>query len=107
MPFNGSLALSQQWGRASNKLEWQWLSDKSRVDSNRLENKTTGYGLLNARSQWDLKPLTLAITNLLEKNYQLPLGGVSIAQYKQDKSQGFSQLKGQGRSVDLGLRYAF
>lgn len=109
MPFSGSLALSQQWGRASNKLEWQWLSDKNRVDSNRLENKTAGYGLLNASSQWDLKPLTLtlAITNLLDKNYQLPLGGVSIADHRQDPANGFGLLSGEGRSLNLSARYRF
>ncbi|WKE66251.1 TonB-dependent receptor [Gallaecimonas kandeliae] len=108
-PIQGSLALSQQFGSWTNKLEWAWSGRKHRVDARRLENETAGYGLLNLSSQWQAKALTLslAVTNLLDRDYQLPLGGVNIAQYKQDKSQGFSQLKGQGRSVDLGLRYAF
>ncbi|WP_115719824.1 TonB-dependent receptor plug domain-containing protein [Gallaecimonas mangrovi] len=109
MPLSGTLALSQQWGAAKNSIQWQWSDKKDRVDPNRLENQTAGYGLLNLRSEWDLKPVTLtfAVDNLLDRNYDLPLGGVSIAQYDKDDSQGFEQLKGEGRSLSINARYAF
>ena len=51
--------------------------------------------------------MSVDITNLLDEYYELPLGGVSIAEFKQDMSQGFNQLAGQGRSINLAMSYAF
>jgi len=44
---------------------------------------------------------------VFDEYYQLPLGGVSIAALKQDSSNGFEQLAGQGRSFNLSVSYAF
>ena len=87
----------------------QWVDSKTRVGSNRLENKTDQYHLLNlsSKASWDALTVSVDITNLLDEYYELPLGGVSIAQFKQDMSQGFNQLAGQGRSINLAMSYAF
>mgnify|MGYP000294817354 CR=1 FL=1 len=42
---------------------------------------------------------------VLDDYYELPLGGVSIAEFKQDSTQGFNQLAGQGRSINLAMSY--
>ena len=74
-----------------------------------MENATAAYSLLNisSRLQWQGVTLTFAVNNLLDHNYELPLGGVSIAEYKADSSQGFPQLAGAGRSLEFGVSYAF
>lgn len=108
-PLNSTLSLQHQLGKMQTKLTWQWQDGKNRLDSRRLENPTASYALLDFNSQWQHKQLTLSfgISNLLDKDYELPLGGVNIAEYRQDNSNGFSQLKGAGRSVSAGIRYSF
>ena len=62
---------------------------------------------LATKATWDKLTVRLVITNLLDEYYLQPLGGVSIAQFNVDQSQGFSQLAGQGRSLNAGISYAF
>jgi len=109
MPLHSKIALQQQLGQWQNSLSWEWVDSKTRIDPRRLENQTDSYSLLNLQTKgtWDKLTIKLAITNLLDEYYQQPLGGVSIAQYKVDTSQGFTQLAGQGRSFNLGLSYRF
>jgi iron complex outermembrane receptor protein len=109
MPLHSKIALEQQLGKWQNSLSWQWVDSKTRVDPRRIENLTANYSLVNlaTKARWDKLTVKLAITNLLDQYYQQPLGGVSIADFKTDMSQGFSQLAGQGRSVNAGISYAF
>lgn len=109
MPLQTDLRLTQQFGNWQNSAQWLWVGRKSQVDSRRLENMTDSYHLLNLQSQLTLQELTLsfAITNVFDRLYEQPLGGVSIAEYKADSSMGFSQLLGAGRSVNIGVSYAF
>lgn len=109
MPLHSKLALAQTIGKWQNSLTWQWVDSKTRVDPRRLENQTDSYHLLNieTKATWDNLTAKFAITNLLDEYYQQPLGGVSIAEFKGDMSKGFNQLAGQGRSVNIGMSYAF
>lgn len=109
MPLHSKIALEQQLGKWQNSLSWQWVDSKTRVDPRRIENLTANYSLVNlaTKARWDKLTVKLAITNLLDQYYQQPLGGVSIADFKTDMSEGFSQLAGQGRSVNAGISYAF
>ncbi|MBB1388549.1 TonB-dependent receptor [Shewanella sp. SG44-6] len=108
-PLQTELALHQELGDWKNSLSWQWVASKDRVDSQRLENTTNSYSLLNLSSSihWQGATMTVAVKNLLDEYYQLPLGGVSIAQYKTDNSNGFEQIAGAGRSLELNINYAF
>jgi iron complex outermembrane receptor protein len=108
-PLQTELALQQRLGRWQNSLVWQWVAKKDRVDKQRFENMTDSYHLLNFNSELSLESwkLSLSVSNLLDEYYQMPLGGLSIAQYKQDPSQGFQQLAGEGRSFNFGLSYQF
>ena len=109
MPLHSKIALEQQLGKWQNSLSWQWVDSKTRVDPRRIENLSANYSLVNlaTKARWDKLTVKLAITNLLDQYYQQPLGGVSIADFKTDMSEGFSQLAGQGRSVNAGISYAF
>ena len=108
-PLQSELTLQHQLGDWNNSISWQWVDTKDRVDNNRLENNTDSYSLLNIASsiEWQGATMTVAVNNLLDEYYQLPLGGVNIAQYKQDNTQGFTQMNGAGRSVELSVNYAF
>jgi iron complex outermembrane receptor protein len=108
-PLQSELALNQKVGRFENALSWQWVDSKTRVDSNRFENQTDSYSLLNlsSKASWDALTLSIDVTNLLDKFYEQPLGGVSIAALNNDSTNGYSQLAGQGRSFNLGVSYAF
>ncbi|MBQ4858061.1 TonB-dependent receptor [Pseudoalteromonas sp. MMG007] len=108
-PQQTQLGISQQVGRFENALSWQWVDTKSRVDNNRFENQTDSYSLVNLSSKatWDSLTLSAEVSNVFDEFYQLPLGGVSIAALKQDSSNGFEQLAGQGRSFNVSVSYAF
>ena len=108
-PLQTQLGISQQIGRFENALSWQWVDTKSRVDNNRFENQTDSYSLVNLSSKatWDSLTLSAEVSNVFDEYYQLPLGGVSIAALKQDSSNGFEQLAGQGRSFNVSISYAF
>ena len=96
-------------GNWQNSIEWQWVASKKDTDERRLENSTKSYHLVNASSKltWQDATLSFAVNNLFDTYYALPMGGVSIAEYRMDNSQGFSQVAGAGRSVNIGLSYAF
>lgn len=108
-PLHTSVSLQYQQGAWQTQLKWQWQASKERVDIRRLENQTASYALLDLSTQWQHKNLVLSfgVNNLLDKDYKLPLGGVNIAQYRANNSNGFAQLKGAGRSVNAGIRYNF
>lgn len=108
-PLHGSVSLQHQQGDWQTQLTWQWQDSKQRVDPRRLENTTSSYAVLDISTQWQRSNLTLnlGVSNLLDKDYYLPLGGVNIAQYQLDNSNGFMQIKGAGRSVNIAARYNF
>jgi iron complex outermembrane receptor protein len=106
MPLKARVTLEQNQAAWSNALEVELVSNKSRVDSNRLEPTTAGYALLNLRTSYQFKHarLDLAANNLLDKYYQLPLGGVDYSTWKAAGSAGtLGALPGMGRSVNAGL----
>lgn len=108
-PLQSKVGLHQKIGKFENALTWEWVDDKTRVDNNRFENQTDSYHLVNlsTKATWDALTVNVEVTNLLDEYYQLPLGGVSVAEYRGDNTQGFQQLAGQGRSVNIALSYAF
>ena len=106
MPLNMRLALEQTKGAWSNALELELVNKKTRVDDARLEPETAGYGVMNMRSsyQWKNARLDVAANNLLDKYYELPLGGVAYANWKAAGSVGaIGALPGMGRSINVGL----
>ena len=108
-PLHTAISVQHQHGQWLTALKWQWQASKTRVDDLRLENSTASYSLLDISTQWQTDSLTLSagISNLLDKDYEQTLGGVNIASFRSGDSTGFDQLKGAGRSVELGLIYRF
>lgn len=108
-PLQTDVVLTHQLGDWQSSLTWQFVGSKKRVDVNRFENETGSYHLLNLTTQWTVANVTLSagIDNLFDAYYQLPLGGVSVADYRADNSNGFQQLAGAGRSINLGVAYQF
>ena len=109
VPLQTEISLRQQSGNWQNSFVWQWVDSKRDVDNRRLENTTDSYHLINFESKlnWQQLTLSFALNNVLNRYYEMPLGGVNIAQFKQDKTEGFAQLAGAGRSLNIGLSYAF
>jgi iron complex outermembrane receptor protein len=88
----------------------QAVDCKSNVDPHRLEQATSGYALLNLHTSYQRGHLraNAAADNLLNKNYELPLGGINFDDYA--ASGWMSQIKpltGRGRSFYAGLSARF
>ena len=107
MPLNGRVTLQHARGPWTNELEVELVADKDHVDTARNERKTSGYQLVNLRTayQWKTMTLSLAVQNLANRSYDLPLGGVSLGDY--GATGALRQAPGRGRSIDLGLTARF
>jgi len=110
MPLNARVALEHKVAGWTSAIEWQWVDRKSDVDPLRYEPKTGGYGLVNLRAgyAWKSIRVDLGVTNLFNKFYYLPLGGVNFDNYMATGWMGtIGPLAGQGRSVDASVTVAF
>lgn len=109
MPPNMLLALEQRNGAWNSQFEVKAVAPKDRIDERRLEPRTAGYALLNARTAYQWKNgllLTLGVSNLLDKLYSDPLGGVYLSGLAADKG-ALASLAAPGRSVDIGASLRF
>jgi iron complex outermembrane receptor protein len=109
MPLQIETKLVQSIGDFTNTLKLAWTDDKTRVDDRRYENTTESYFLVDIESQyqWQGAIIRVSISNLFDEYYQLPLGGVSVADIRMGRSDAYEQLAGQGRSINLGLKFQF
>lgn len=106
MPLNAKLALDHQLGQWSNSAEVQLVAAKDEVQAVRNETKTAGYALVNLRTAYDWKYVRLdaGVDNLLDKNYDLPLGGA----YTGERPMAWGRnVPGMGRSLYVGLTLKF
>ncbi len=110
MPLNGYLTLEQRVSGWTNAVELQLVSDKTEVDALRKEPTTPGFALLNLRTayQWKNLRVDFGVTNLFDRFYSLPLGGIN---YDHNLAVGrvtpFESVAGQGRSLNVGLTQTF
>lgn len=110
MPFNMLLAVEQNKGAWQNVIEARLVTRKSRTDENRLEPETAGYALVNLRTRYQLSAkiaLSAGISNLFDRYYADPMGGVYLSELKANGVGPLTALPGYGRSVDLGLSIGF
>jgi len=110
MPLNLRMTLEHQVNAWTNALDFQLVERKSNVDDQRFELKTAGYALMNLRTsyQWEKARLDIGVTNLLDKFYYLPLGGVNYANWKAEGAVGqMASVAGMGRSLNVGLTLKF
>ena len=116
MPLNGYLTLEQSVAGWSNAVELQLVGRKSETDPLRFEPQTASYALVNLRMayQWKNLRIDLGVTNLFDKFYYLPLGGINYDNFLDSKippstkrAADFEPLAGQGRSFNAGLTQTF
>jgi iron complex outermembrane receptor protein len=110
MPLNARISLEQALNAWTNSVEFQLVDKKSSVDELRNEPATPGYALVNMRTAYQMKAVRfdLGVTNLFNKFYYLPLGGVDIADWEANGSAGLpAAVAGAGRSVNAGLTVKF
>lgn len=112
MPFNLRWSLDHQLETWNNSLEMQFVSSKNDVQALRGELQTPSYILLNAKTgyQWKNLTMNLGVDNLLDKQYFSPLGGTYIGYYyTMDLSNSYPNrnLPGYGRSVYVAMTLTF
>jgi iron complex outermembrane receptor protein len=111
MPLHGTIALAHQRGQWSSALEFRAVDRKTEVDTTRLEPQTPGYTILNLRTayEWRSVRFDFAITNLLDRQYESPLGGTWQSALYPPGYPGatFRPLPAAGRSFDTGVTVNF
>jgi iron complex outermembrane receptor protein len=110
MPLNIKLSLEQKLSGWTNTIEAQFVGRKSETDPLRFEPRTERYVLINLSSAYQYKNMRVevGVTNLLDKFYYLPLGGINYDNFLDSKkTTPFEPLAGQGRSLTIGMTQAF
>ncbi|MEY4593213.1 MAG: hypothetical protein RIR18_2108 [Pseudomonadota bacterium] len=112
MPLNTKLALVQKVGNWTNVAETQFVSAKTAVSAVRNEAETKAYELLNLRTSYDFKQarLDFGIENVLNRFYQLPLGGAYTGQGSTMGQNAIAwgvPVPGMGRTFYAGLNVKF
>ncbi|WP_281701148.1 TonB-dependent receptor [Acetobacter malorum] len=107
MPANGSISLHETYENWTGRVEVTLVKAKSSVDWLRNEPRTPGYALmgLGGSYRWRMLTLDASIENLLNQKYYLPLGGLSLGDYR--ATGVLSPLAGLGRSFNLSLSATF
>jgi iron complex outermembrane recepter protein len=111
MPIHGSIALEHELGAWSSALTMRIVGRKTAVDPVRLEPPTGGYSTVDLRTayEWRHVRLDVAVTNLLDRQYDNPLGGTWQSALYAAGYMGstFRPLPAAGRSFDTGFSVKF
>ncbi|MHB1051759.1 MAG: TonB-dependent receptor domain-containing protein [Thiobacillus sp.] len=112
MPLNAKLALVQRVNNWTHTAEVQLVDAKENVSQVRNEVRTAGYGLLNLRSSyaWKQARFDIGIDNVLNRFYNLPLGGAYVGQGQTMSGTAVPwgvSVPGMGRSIYTGLTVKF
>jgi iron complex outermembrane receptor protein len=110
MPVHVRVEIDQTYKHWRNGIAVQAVDRKSDVDPLRFERQTPGYVLFSLRTAYRQGPLRVSAgaTNLLNREYELPLGGVNMDRYLADEATArVEPVTGPGRSVygSLALRF--
>ena len=107
MPVDVKLGVSHQAGALELGGELEWVDRKDRVDTRRNEPVTRAYALVNLRAAYTLGAWRFSVEadNLFDKGYDLPLGGVSLGDYKATGT--LRPVPGRGRSINIGIATRF
>ena len=110
MPLNARFGLKETLKGFTGGPEIQLVDRKNDTDPLRLEQHTPGYTLVNfnAGYQWRHLRFEGGGTNLLNRWYELPLGGVNFDDYMASGWMGqILPLTGRGRSFYVGVSVPF
>ena len=113
MPFNIKLSLDHELQGWKNAFEMQFVDVKDYVQAIRNELTTPSYILLNAKTgyQWKNLSIDVGLENILNKQYYYPLSGVYIgdqsAMTLSSSLPNTQNLPGLGRSVYVGMTVTY
>lgn len=110
MPWVNSWKLMQHAGAWHNELETVITAKKHLVSANRLEPKTSSYTLVNWKTVYQVNKnmqVSMGISNLFNRYYDDPLGGVNVASLGMKDTNQLTPLAGYGRSFDIGMSIDF
>lgn len=112
MPLNAKLALVNRLGRLTSTVEGQFVDEKTDISQVRNEVKTSAYALLNLRASYAWKKVRLdaGVENVLNKNYDLPMGGAYVGQgatMSGNKIPWGIPVPGYGRSFYVAMTVTF
>ncbi|WP_341992101.1 TonB-dependent receptor plug domain-containing protein [Azorhizobium sp. AG788] len=114
MPVNATLALDHTLGHWTNTLEVQLVGEKTEVSQVHNEVETSAYALLNFRTSYQVQRLKVdfGIANILDTEYNLPLGGANLVNYQVSSMMGTSPawgypVAGPGRSFNTRVTVNF
>jgi iron complex outermembrane receptor protein len=108
MPLNVKLAAIHQLGSWINTAEVQAVAAKNKVSHVRNEVSTDSYELFNLRSsyKWRNVRLDLAVENVFDRLYDMPMGGAYVGQGPSMTINGIPwgvPVPGMGRSFNVSL----
>lgn len=112
MPLNAKFALTQHQGGWTSTAEVVLVAGKKQVSQVRNEVRTGGYGLLNLRGSyaWKRGRLDLAMENVFDRLYLMPLGGAYLGQGNAMTTNAIPWgmgVPGMGRSLNVALNLQF
>lgn len=112
MPLNARVALTQRLGAWTTSAELLVVDGKTRVNAERNELTTAGYGLVNLRASYDWKQVRVdfGIDNLFDRFYNHPQGGAYVGQGRTMAGTAVPwgvRVPGMGRSFNVGLTVKF
>lgn len=112
MPINAKVSLVHRKQSWTTTLEVIGVAAKTHVSQVRNEVRTAGYGLVNLRAshEWRKIRVDLAIENLFDRFYFLPLGGAYLGQGPSMTTGGIPwgvTVPGMGRSVNVAMTVGF
>ena len=109
-PLQGLFALENRKGAWTQALEVELVDEKDDISAVRQELRTPGYVLIHLRAGGEIGRVRFAaaVENLLDQDYDLPLGGIAFGDYKYGgRVDPFHQVAGPGRSFNLSVNVAF
>ena len=113
MPFNIKLGLDHELAGWKSAFEMQFVDVKDYVQAIRNELTTPSYILLNAKTgyQWKNLSIDVGLDNILDKQYYYPVSGVYIgdqnAMTLASSRPNTQNLPGLGRSVYVGVTVSY
>lgn len=110
VPLQGLFSLENRKGVWTQALELELVDEKDDISAVRQELRTPGYVLIHLRAGGEIGRVRFAaaVENLLDQDYDLPLGGIAFGDYKYNgRVDPFHQVAGPGRSFNLSVNVAF
>ena len=107
MPFHAKVSLDRYIGKWNNGIDIQAVASKDSVDEIRNEPKTPAYTLIDLRTGYQVTKnikFEVAVMNLMNLAYAMPLGGVDVVNYAKTS---YTPLQGMGRSIDTSVNIQF